>query len=367
LFFCHAALVFHLWFLTTVDGVFCTLSVGEDGSVSFDEVYSTKNASLHCTAYYVGSNNHHSRDVLAYCNSNKVKRSVGVKTELTVVAFVFTPRTVGARVVLTSEQLDLFNKDDSVMLRVAAAAVSNREQISHVIGNKFTSASVVAKEAVERLSIVESHDLCRQVQLLKAVDMEAVDAPDQEPVPSSSAENVLNAPSTCGTSSQDTAQTVFSDASHDAAKHCLSGTSVELSNKKVEAVIVEEESSSKPVDVQCGQVIPSEFTPVNASSNGVHRKEQAVIDPVSIAKSTGLLPRGCSAHLTLAYSKSCQASQTGDDIIDVLCCDVTSGTERPVGTEVDDGSAMLKCYGEGRYMISFNRPITIKALFAGSY
>ena len=81
--------------------------------VAFNDYYSRDNSSsetLHCTAFFSKRGRVESSDQFA--SQDVVRRSLGKAHTLSVVGFVITGRTVGARVALTSRQARLWGKDD---------------------------------------------------------------------------------------------------------------------------------------------------------------------------------------------------------------------------------------------------------------
>ena len=68
---------------------------------------------LHCTAFAARYGDRRNQDVLAYMERPAVSTSVGQAFVLHVIGFVVTPRTFGARVILTNRQLCLWGQEDT--------------------------------------------------------------------------------------------------------------------------------------------------------------------------------------------------------------------------------------------------------------
>ena len=83
------------------------------GEIELNSYYSREASSsetLHCTAFF--SNRGRTESSSLYTSQDVVKRSLGKAYTLSVVGFVITPRTVGARIALTPRQARLWGKDD---------------------------------------------------------------------------------------------------------------------------------------------------------------------------------------------------------------------------------------------------------------
>ncbi len=82
-------------------------------NISFDAHYNRDDSStetLHCTAFF--SNRGKTPSCAAYASRDILKRSLGRAFTLTVVGFMITPSTFGARIALSPRQLALWGKDD---------------------------------------------------------------------------------------------------------------------------------------------------------------------------------------------------------------------------------------------------------------
>ena len=73
------------------------------------------------------------------------------------------------------------------------------------------------------------------------------------------------------------------------------------------------------------------------------------------------------AHITLGYSSTSQASQTGRDILDVVAFESQSKLLDIDRIALDDGQASIGYYGEGRCVVTLRQPLFINALFSGKY
>ena len=92
--------------------IFCGALFLDAATFRFGDLYnredSSSDAVLHCTAFFAGSG----RAPGCKDYSSRIQDSVGKVFKLCVIGVVVTPRTVGLRIRLSSEQLELWGKDD---------------------------------------------------------------------------------------------------------------------------------------------------------------------------------------------------------------------------------------------------------------
>ncbi|CAL4184801.1 unnamed protein product, partial [Meganyctiphanes norvegica] len=69
------------------------------------------NSMLHCTAMFTGRGSQ--PDAKEYMKKQEVVDSLGKYFELNIIGFVITPRTLGARIQLSTDQLELWNQNDA--------------------------------------------------------------------------------------------------------------------------------------------------------------------------------------------------------------------------------------------------------------
>lgn len=78
------------------------------GFYTRDECLPSNKKMVHCTMKFCGKDGGS-----AYIRKPVVQNSLGKVFPITVIGLVFTPRTFGARVLLTEEELEIYNQDDS--------------------------------------------------------------------------------------------------------------------------------------------------------------------------------------------------------------------------------------------------------------
>ena len=92
---------------------------------------SNKHISLHCTAKYCGrpKNGRYSQNIFTYASDPKVIESVGMLSKLTIIGFVITKKTFGARVQLSKSQLELY---DQTEVNISSSCATEYEKKAHI-------------------------------------------------------------------------------------------------------------------------------------------------------------------------------------------------------------------------------------------
>ena len=85
-------------------------------NLTFNQLYSRRGAStnnVHCTAFFAGSGgNKQTPESIMYSKRQAVHKSMGQVLGLHVIGLCITPRTVGARIALTRDQMLMWGKED---------------------------------------------------------------------------------------------------------------------------------------------------------------------------------------------------------------------------------------------------------------
>jgi 2',3'-cyclic-nucleotide 3'-phosphodiesterase len=82
------------------------------GELSFTFLYPNQRSKLHCTAFFGGKGRGQDPYINTYAKDRNVIEAMGKMHELTIIGFTMTLNTVGARVLLSDEELLLWYKDD---------------------------------------------------------------------------------------------------------------------------------------------------------------------------------------------------------------------------------------------------------------
>ena len=273
----------------------------------------------HCTAHFAGRSDT-SQENLAYVALPAVKNSMGKAFRLTVIGFIFTPRTAGARIRLTTQQLQLWKKDDTERppITTGTATVSLAQNAGDAITEKGTETEV------------GKSDSC------------ATDNTHSESVGGKRSE-------------KDSEQgRIVSKVETSNLFSLLEAQLEEI----CEADSFSGRQKYKTLEESCTGEIPpnSPWEDLKAEKKDDLYEVQPQFSPTS-----GL---GSRAHLTLGVAGGYPAVTTGFDLIDVIQCEAQSLTDP---SHVTGSEAAFRYYGEGRCVVYLDKPFEVGSLFSGCY
>ena len=108
----------------------------------FTDIYPPRDVEekLHTTSFFAARGN--VEGSMEYSQREAVKGSIGKHFELTIIGFVATPRTIGARVKLTEDQLKLWGQDDYENKPKSCLSHSERSRCGDVLNFRDVSDEV---------------------------------------------------------------------------------------------------------------------------------------------------------------------------------------------------------------------------------
>ena len=307
------------------------LLISATDEIAFNDYYSRDNSSsetLHCTAFFSKRGRVKSSD--QYASQDVVRRSLGKAHTLSVVGFVITGRTVGARVALIPRQARLWGMDD------------HEGASSRTHGNAFTVIT----------------DSPRNKKRSKA------------PTQSTPTRGK-------GRGRGNPAKTTVSSSNPFAA---LAGSvhSDSDSNNNSDADETRNDASSDEEDggvIQSGANLSDDGESGNHSNEDEDYEEMLAFEMghVALKDRPRFLPTcglGSRAHITLGYSKGCTAVQTGLDQIKIIEIEESyhhgnAAAKRPRHAELEDAAVIH--YGDGQCVVYLNDPIPVTSLFSARY
>jgi len=319
---------------------------------------------LHCTAFYAGPNGKDNPDVVSYANREAVKESIGKSFQLTVVGIFITPRTVGARVCLSSSQMAIWKSDPVNQIPFEnyidepahERSVSNEihdsdEKEKMMINDEAKEQNTFFEEVGPEYFIPERNTtsssdahVCRDIgidhsnsELLKCVSKESLDdwiLLDTSNMFPKTMSNVFTS----------------SNVNTDLVDGYIAATSNEASLNIVDATLKTEGAFQEISIVQLIKEYDVPLASFLPCSREVSEDDQ--------------LPPGSRAHMTLGCAEGIEPVQTGFDLLDILLCEKR---KEIVGESFHIDGATLSYYGAGRCTINFDKPCYICTIFSGKY
>jgi len=289
----------------------------DDGHIHlFDDVDGcTSIACLHCTSVYVGHDNL-SEAILQYSRCDTVSQSIGRVFRLMVTGIFFTPRTAGLRVLLTGIQRDLFT----------APQGSNADVIQGRFVNSRSKQCGSPKKICLDLTS-KANDLLNENENVAAAASCSFEAECGGCLQCTKDDSKLP---------HDTSKTV-------ASKPVNESKDIHCTNESDDSTHLAHLSDNVRSKLTCNVI--KEATSISGSAN---------FSPIDTQK----------AHITLGFSKSSCASQTGLDLLEVIACESAKAVVNTIS--LDDENSIYY-YGEGRCMVMFRHPVYVDALFSGCY
>ena len=302
--------------------------------IAFKDYYNKDNSSsetLHCTTFF--SKRGHVKSSEQYASQDVVRRSLGKAHTLSVVGFVITGRTVGARVALTPRQARLWGKDD------------HEGATSRTHDNAFTVIT----------------DSPRNKKRSKAQQLPTKGTPTR-----GKGRGRGNPVKTTASSSNPFAALAGSDDSDSDSNN----------NSDADETRNDVNSDEEDNDViQSGAHLSDDGDPGSHSNEDEDYEEMLAFEMghVALKDRPRFLPTcglGSRAHFTLGYSKGCTAVQTGLDQIKIIEIEQSyhhgnAASKRPRHVELEDAAVIH--YGDGQCVVYLNDPIPVTSLFSARY
>ena len=264
---------------------------------------------LHCTAYFAGSHSSEgdiSSETLSYASRPAVHQAMGRAYKLSIIGFVMTPRTVGARVRLSRRQRKLWAQDDWEQPagdETSFGRATPWQQVPRARGrssHSHHSGGPYGNDGGGRRSGNATGGMWKGADYGK-----------------------FN-----GTSAMD------KGASCDEKHICDAAELPDISSLKI------------------------------AGRTAAADEDKDIFDVEGYSRFHPLCGFGSRAHLTLRCSAGVQTVQTGLDLIEVVQCEAQSlDSSRHVAVR----GAAIRYYGSGRCVVYLNKDIEVGALFSGQY
>lgn len=310
--------------------------------------------SFHCTAFYAGTGK--SQTAKQYFKKKVVQKSMGKYFPLKIIGIVVTPRTLGARVELNGEQLELWQKDDK-----------------EATGDKKAGGKKEKKKEKKEKKKQVKDESDESVGLLNAVEDNTEEDADAGKVVITVEDMVI------------TVEDV--DGGEDGQGHTWadeSPTEPEVgSTEHTEST--PEHTESTPEHTESSDKKDTELRSEITESIPTSEEEVASIDTLgSVDGATGgagdcpveeswenhptgrfhpTSGKGSRSHVTLGCH-GVEPVQTGLDLVDVIKCEIKN--EGNDDHKSVDGGA-VRYYGEGRCVVYLDTPVEVATVFSGCY